>query len=339
MVEKVLPLEAGIGTAWRYANSLMELSAPHVHMLVDALSVLIAEKNLSKLIDRNLLPIEIQEQIACCHPVWDRPRINRIVLNYLFPEQFKDSKETATKKRLYQSHNQIEIYTWGQTDCCLIKGATHATLRDQWVDIPRDNCDSSRPKSVGIRKNSDRALKLEVGDLLLFEEIIDPSTGEKLDANPTHRQVVRLTCVQPCIDELTGTPVLEVWWSQEDKLEFTLCVSSRMPNPPCAVLPIVGVARGNILHVDQGLTIADDELGYAKAAQPKADCANRNIFDPQPEDIGKFRPRLNESGLAFVNPPDLTKSAAAWLAGPKAGVRGVPAISLLGIRGKPYDPI
>ena len=29
---------------------------------------------------------------------------------------------------LYTFHSEMFFYTWGETDCCLPKGATHATL-------------------------------------------------------------------------------------------------------------------------------------------------------------------------------------------------------------------
>src|SRR6202008_1925965 len=33
------------------------------------------------------------------------------------------------------AHNEIHFYTWGNSRCCLPKGATSATLADQWVPI------------------------------------------------------------------------------------------------------------------------------------------------------------------------------------------------------------
>jgi Baseplate J-like protein len=43
--------------------------------------------------------------------------------------------ETMHDVRLYASHNEMFFYTWGETDCCLPKGATHATLlRDRKIN-------------------------------------------------------------------------------------------------------------------------------------------------------------------------------------------------------------
>ena len=42
--------------------------------------------------------------------------------------------------KLYKTHNEIHLYTWGDTECCLARGATSATLIDgepvTWPPIP-----------------------------------------------------------------------------------------------------------------------------------------------------------------------------------------------------------
>jgi hypothetical protein len=76
---------------------------------------------------------------------------------------------------------------------------------------------------------------LAVGDVLLFEEVLGPATGEPGDADPAHRHVVRLTSVRkfspddptaPLIDPLTGTAITEIAWAAEDGLPFPLCISA-----------------------------------------------------------------------------------------------------------------
>ena len=69
--------------------------------------------------------------------------------------------ETMYEATLYHSHNEIRFYTWGDSKCCLPKGATHATIR-----------------------NDENALNLKVGDILIFEEIRSPTTGRVEDADP-----------------------------------------------------------------------------------------------------------------------------------------------------------
>src|SRR5262249_14051123 len=117
---------------------------------------------------------------------------------------------------LRAAHNEIRFYTWGDCACCLPKGATSATLLDGWV---ADEGDSRR-----------RALSLRPNDVLVFEEVIGPHTGNPADADPTHRQAVRLTRVTPDVDPLYdrdagGWPVLRIEWCSEDALAFPLCLS------------------------------------------------------------------------------------------------------------------
>ena len=77
--------------------------------------------------------------------------------------------------RLYEAHNQIKFYTWGESKCCLPKHATRATLLD---DV-------------------NKRLRLCVGDVLIFEERLGPKTGKSADADSAHRHVLRLTQVNP----------------------------------------------------------------------------------------------------------------------------------------------
>jgi hypothetical protein len=97
-----------------------------------------------------------------------------------------------------------------------------------------------------------RALQLKVGDILIFEEVLGPATGNPADADPTHRQAVRLTEVVELVDPLDGTLLLEISWDACDALAFDLCLSVRMPSPDCSWVHDVSLARGNVLLVDHG---------------------------------------------------------------------------------------
>ena len=97
-----------------------------------------------------------------------------------------------------------------------------------------------------------RALQLKVGDILIFEEVLGPATGNPADADPTHRQAVRLTEVVELVDPLDGTLLLEISWDACDALPFDLCLSVRMPSPDCSWVQDVSLARGNVLLVDHG---------------------------------------------------------------------------------------
>ncbi|MEU5716804.1 putative baseplate assembly protein [Streptomyces sp. NPDC020403] len=139
---------------------------------------------------------------------------------------------------LRPAHNTIRFWTWGEELCALPKGAVSATLRDAWTD----------------KKCTVRSLALAPGDLLVFEEVRGARSGTPGDADPAHRQAVRLTSVTPGVDELAGQPVLEVTWARQDALTFPLCLSTH-GGPDCAPVADVSVARGNVVLVDHGRSL------------------------------------------------------------------------------------
>ncbi|GGZ61565.1 putative baseplate assembly protein [Streptomyces bluensis] len=141
--------------------------------------------------------------------------------------------------QLRTAHNAIRLWTWGGEVCTLPKGATSATLRDAWAD----------PETC-----RDRQLALRPGDLLVLEEIKGPRTGTPGDADPAHRQAVRLTSVTPGIDRIEDQPVLEVTWAAEDALRFPFCLTTR-GGRDCLPIEDVSIARGNVLLVDHGRTL------------------------------------------------------------------------------------
>lgn len=215
---------------------------------------------------------------------------------------------------LYQEHNTICLWTWGDRECCLPAGATAATLKDT-------------------------GLHLHTGDLLLFEEIKGAVTGLKADADPTHRQVVRLSEVTPGRDALYDQPLLEVAWDRADALTFPLCVTAR-GGPDCTVFS-VGVARGNVVLVEHGASNdwdgGDDPTVSLPAAPPPAGrgCPPRCGFgclDDDPVDTPayppfSYRPRAHVSDspvtqhVAFPDPQWVAQGQAAVLASLPARAR------------------
>ena len=157
--------------------------------------------------------------------------------------------ETEAALAVRPEHNELRIHTWGDVDCCLGAGATelflyHLTATGEAV----------RPA-------------LQADDLLLIEELASPRTGERVDANPAHRWVVRLVTTEDTSDEaLTdlraprlnvadpALPLQRVTWSVAEALPEAIQVSAvgtdRLPIDP------VTIARGNIAAADHGLTIA-----------------------------------------------------------------------------------
>ena len=242
--------------------------------------------------------------------------------------------------QFHRAHNRIPFYTWRERECCLPRGATTATLLDQWVDsedssasdnpshdkdgpeqhsvaeaqlglgrqYPRpepaeypheENCDpQSRPAPRG------RLLQLEVGDVLIFEEVLGPVTGEHADADPTHRHVVRLTKVELDVDPLYDQPVVEIEWCEEDALPFPLCVSAIGRAPDCRYLDNVSVAHGNVLLVDHGRTVEPTETWIVPAVEEQDDgCWAEG--EPRETSLraGRFpSPKLNLGPVTYVEP-------------------------------------
>jgi len=175
--------------------------------------------------------------------------------------------ETLHAARLFKGHDKIRLYTWGNSDCCLPKGATQATLEGDLSS-------------------------LEPGDVLVFEEVLSPANGLEADADPSHRQAVRLTKVNVTADPLGGQlkdppvagPVVisEITWGIEDALTFPLCISARQETQ---VYVDVSLARGNIILADHGRTLNDQEL--------------------EPDSVpfeGKYRPHLSRTDITLRVP-------------------------------------
>ena len=292
--------------------------------------------------------------------------------------------ETINCITLYEHHNEILFYTWGESRCCLPEGTTHATIRNDngkfnlflfnWNDVPGkdstmlkhfleerfafdwmddlefekiDEGGSNekifatdevhhisielwqermqavlmlegrvhykftvmREGEIGDLKVYD--LTLKTGDCLLFEEVDSPlqflSSGglkqNKIDfplptspsppalANPMHRHVVRLIETESKIDDLNGTPVIDITWDKEDALPFALCLWD-FPQP-------ITVARGNIVLADHGRTIREclEDRYVCRKFQPRLQIkplTHRGPLDPNSPASSVFRYEMQE---------------------------------------------
>ena len=222
-------------------------------------------------------------------------------------------------RTLFGEQNSMDFYTWGDTVCCLPPGATEATL-------------------LGYKKT------LQPGDVLLFEEVLGPSTGNPADANAANRCAVLLTAVsttdykgRPLVDPLTGYAITRISWSTGDALLFPLCISSTTDSDHGSV-PVYGVsvARGNIVPADHGITVAGEALPPVPPAPPAppgtSGCSCATSI-PVPLPIPRFHPQLANGPLTFspvfpgFNPVanGLTSAAAFLTPDPKAAK---PQISL-----------
>jgi hypothetical protein len=188
--------------------------------------------------------------------------------------------ETAHDAELRERLNRLTFFTWGDEACCLPRGATRATLRG-------------------------RHRRLKAGDILLFEEVVSPTTLSEKDADRTHRWAVRLTKVTLSRDSSGGlfknppdtsaVEVTEIEWDAADALPFPLCISvAGAPEVD------VSVARGNVVLVDHGMSIAGEKLGSVPPATveiarnaPSGSCARpEKQYAPV-----RFRPALKEAPL------------------------------------------
>jgi Baseplate J-like protein len=205
----------------------------------------------------------------------------------------------------YPEHNELQLYTWGDEDCCLPRGATEATL-------------------LGSYPN------LAVGDVLIFQEVMGPQTGVAADADVRHRCAVRLTSVtttngrgQPLVDPLfedgtgapivsasqTPTPVTEIAWSAEDALPIPVCISSTFLDSSGAEQSLTGVsvAYGNVVLADHGLTMPATPLDvvpeptlFYPSTGDRCDPGN-----PTPFPV-RYRPQLSDRPLTQAVPLPLT---------------------------------
>jgi hypothetical protein len=204
--------------------------------------------------------------------------------------------EPMQDANLFPEQNSMQIYTWGDTNCCLPQGATEATL-------------------AGTFSN------LQPGDVLIFQEVLGPQTGNAADADIRHRCAVRLTAVATqtasgatLVDPLfdidgqpittsaqTPQPVTEIQWSTDDALPFAVCVSSQyLNNGVLTLLSGVSVALGNIVLADQGLTLSNISIGTVPAPSlyyapnPAADRCAAPGKNPLPV---RFRPAIPDSPI------------------------------------------
>lgn len=207
---------------------------------------------------------------------------------------------------LYPGQHHIKFYTWGDQECCLPRGATAVTLLGQWIEAPSEPpacepeqqapADQAAPLAA---LPANPQLHLQLGDVLIFEEIIGPKTGNAADADPKHRHAMRITGITRVNDPLAPELALtEITWAADDALPFPLCLSALGPPPTCEVIENISIARGNLILVDHGLSITEDlEPVLVKETIETCDC-HGNVADTVivPE---CYRPVLKEAPLTF----------------------------------------
>jgi hypothetical protein len=168
---------------------------------------------------------------------------------------------------LFSDHHTLPFYTWGDRNCCLPRGATTATLAGHFPNLRAD-------------------------DVLIVEELIGPQTHDQADADLAHRQAVRLRSVRATVngarltDPLYGAEITEIEWHPEDALRFPVRVSSER-EADGQYSDRVSVARGNVVLLDHGRSMADTELEDLGAV---------------PVPARRYRPRLARTPLTQAAP-------------------------------------
>jgi hypothetical protein len=234
-----------------------------------------------------------------------------------------ESMEAIT---LFVEQNQMDFYSWGQSGCCLLVGATQATLQGAFTS-------------------------LQAGQVLIFEEVRGPLTGDQADADPTHRWAVRLTYAstvdnsgKPLVDPVNpGVQLTNIEWNSDDALPIPLCISSI----GSAGLPISGVsvARGNVVAADQGVWTVNESLGAVPPEPPApvsgigCNCTTvPGAATPRP----RFEPILANGPLTFAAPyisnvPAAQKPSASSFLSPDP-TAATPQISLESDDGQGWTP-
>jgi predicted phage baseplate assembly protein len=256
-------------------------------------------------------------------------------------EVFEPVPATPNRKpdHFYEAHNEIKFYTWRDTECCLPRGATSATLLDGWrARDPEEMPQQQTPAQNAVvkapggeraqldlgalpreyqqkqpvrepkppqheRGPAERRLRLKVGDVLILEEVRGPKTASEADADKSHRHAVRLTSVEQAFDPLDGQPVVNVEWDDADALPFPLCITSVGEPPCCELVEDVSVARGNVVLADYGRTVGPEDLPVVPYSPgPRAVC--EGPFEPSEviRTAGRFRPVLRQGPVTHGAP-------------------------------------
>ncbi len=221
----------------------------------------------------------------------------------------------------FQSHNGISLYTWGDQQCCLQAGATRATLKDGAAGAAR--------------------LKLMVGDVIIFEQVVDPVTGADADADPDARHAVVLTKVTPAATSDTSNqaepdrvpaavvtdhlpiggvqqPIVEIEWDERDALPFPLCISGEINGQLREDLALV---RANVLLADHGRTLIAEAEELVVTAKDRP-----------------YRPTLRGTDITYAAAvPTERLSAAESTAQDPAGA--LPVIKLRQDDGRVWEPV
>jgi hypothetical protein len=180
----------------------------------------------------------------------DLPGMNTVLHPFAYQELLNRSPlvfATLHDIQLYVAHNQIRFHApHPRQEATLPIGSTSVWLEDELVQ----QAGQATRKLTNLRR----------GDVLIFDEILDPKTGKER-RDPKRRHAVRLTDVnhhlRPEHENVAdhGKLLVKIEWSEADALPFALHIA-----PYGAGSHPVAVARGNIVLADHGRRINGEEL-------------------------------------------------------------------------------
>jgi hypothetical protein len=139
--------------------------------------------------------------------------------------------ETMHDIDLWAAHNEITIAVSNGEACALPAGATRVE-----VEYPQAN-----------------PHQLKVGDVLVFEEILNPITGQDAGVDRNRRHVVRLVSVE----RADHSDVIKIVWDPQDALPFDMTVAAYLGG---TYVDDMTVVRGNMVLADHGQTIWAEKL-------------------------------------------------------------------------------
>ncbi|MDB5285233.1 MAG: putative baseplate assembly protein [Mucilaginibacter sp.] len=215
-------------------------------------------------------------------------------------------------------NNMMHFYTWAEKNCCLPAGATSATL-------------------------DTHLLALQTDQVLIFQEVLGPRTGKPGDANPKHRQAVKLKNVELAYDPIGNPngsppdydpkPITKIEWYASDALLFPLWITSTDDN---GIDVVVSVALGNNILVDYGCTqpaeilpAIPDATGKQNLYTTMPSCDPCKTAKDTPVPI-RYNPALHKQPLTQVAP----YNAASAIAAMKWDIKSVlPSVKLTEIGG------
>jgi len=190
--------------------------------------------------------------------------------------------------------------------------------------------------TAAVSSHPARTLHLQVGDVLIFEEVLGPKTANPADADPAHRCAVRLTKVELGEDPLYQQPIIEIAWAAEDALPFALCLSTTPPptrKKPERKPPNISVARGNVILVDHGSLIDEVMHETVPTKESVGEYGYAGGVVEMSAVPGIFRPLLQKGPVTFSQPLVFTLPASAMLTQEPRGA--LPHVQLTSILAAP----